>query len=269
MITDDKMISIIKENDKSYLLSLLEESGKVKTLSAFAPVLDKRAYFTINESGELKRKNNNLIIPFFAYCNDNELLAENIFEKADLKERCKIGKVNRFSNVDEKKLKENLLKTLTNGGLEFSLKYGKELFLRNRDEFFKTVLLFSLMGDLKSLKPLVVLSFKKLMENQEYDENLFYLLISFLTKYRDNFYFYENAEIEEDNSFNLKEFLLANENILNSREGLGAISSLKALEELEKNYQNKFIQKIKNELITLKKVTSLNSTEKYLLSIFQ
>ena len=81
MITDDKMISIIKENDKSYLLSLLEESGKVKTLSAFAPVLDKRAYFTINESGELKRKNNNLIIPFFAYCNDNELLAENIFEK--------------------------------------------------------------------------------------------------------------------------------------------------------------------------------------------
>lgn len=268
MITDDKMISIIKENDKNYLLSLLEENGKIKTLSAFAPILDKRAYFTINENGELKRKDNNLIIPFFAYCNDNKLLIENIFEKADLKERCKIGKINRLSNVDEKKLKENLLKTLTNGGLEFALKYGKELFLRNKDEFFKTVLLFSLMGDLKSLKPLVVLSFKKLMNNQEYDENLFYLVISFLTKYRDNFCFYETTEVEENSSFNLKEFLLANENILNSKEGIGALSSLLALEELELNYQNRFIQKIKNELTTLKKVTSLNSTEKYLLSVF-
>lgn len=268
MITDDKMISIIKENDKSYLLAFLEESGKIKTLSAFAPALDKRAYFSINEKGELKRKDNNLIVPFFAYCNDNELLAKIIFEKADLKERCKIGKINRFSNIDEKKLKENLLKTLTNGGLEFSLKYGKELFLRNKDEFFKTTLLFSLMGDLKSLKPLVVLSFKKLMENQEYDENIFYLVISFLTKYRDNFYFYETTEIEENNFFNLKEFLLTNENILNSKEGLGALSSLKVLEELEINCQNRFIQKIQNELTTLKKVTSLNNTEKYLLSIF-
>lgn len=124
------------------------------------------------------------------------------------------------------------------------------------------------MGDLKSLKPLVVLSFKKLMNNQEYDENLFYLVISFLTKYRDNFYFYETTEIEENSSFNLKEFLLANENILNSKEGLGALSSLLALEELELNSQNRFIQKIKNELTTLKKVTSLNSTEKYLLSVF-
>ena len=106
------------------------------------------------------------------------------------------------------------------------------------------------------------------MNNQEYDENLFYLVISFLTKYRDNFYFCETTEVEENSSFNLKEFLLANENILNSKEGLGALSSLLALEELELNYQNRFIQKIKNELTTLKKVTSLNSTEKYLLSIF-
>lgn len=267
IINDDKIISTIKENDKNYILSLLAENGKIYTLSTFASLLDKRAYFTINKEGELKRKDNNLIVPFFAYCNDNELLAQTILEKSDLKERSKISKINRFSNIDEEKLKENFLKTLTNGGLEFSLKYGKELFLRNKDEFFKTALFFSLMGELKSLKSLVVLGFKKLMSNQEYNENLLYLVISFLTKYRDNFYFYEVTETAEKN-FDIKEFLESNKNILNSKEGLGALSSLVAIKELEANKQEKFIQKINNELTSLKKLTPLNSTEEYLLTFF-
>lgn len=267
IINDDKIISAIKEKDKNYIFSLLNENGKINTLSTFAPFLDKRSYFTINKNGELKRKENNLIIPFFAYCDDKESLAQTLLEKIDLKEREKIGKINRFSNIDEKKLKENFFKTLTNGGLEFSLKYGKELFLRNKDEFFKTALFFSLMGDLKSLKPLVVLAFKKLMNNQEYNENLLYLVISFLTKYRDNFYFYEITETLEK-EYDIKDFLTNNENILNSKEGLGALSSLVAIKELEIDQQNKFIHKINNELTSLKNLTPLNSTEKYLLSFF-
>lgn len=47
-------------------------------------------------------------------------------------------------------------------------------FLRDREEFYKTVLEFSLLGDAKSLKPLLVLSFKKLFENKEYEENVFF-----------------------------------------------------------------------------------------------
>ena len=45
----------------------------------------------------------------------------------------KISDINRLSNIEVSKLKEKLMKTLVNGNLDFSKKYGKELFLRDRE----------------------------------------------------------------------------------------------------------------------------------------
>ena len=162
------------------------------------------------------------------------------------------------------------MKTLANGNLDFSKRYGKELFLRDREEFYKTILEFSFLGDMKSLKPLLILSFKKLFENEEYEENVFFLLISFITKYRDNFYFYENCE-KENNSVNfemLKENVLSNKKLLESREGLEILSTLKALEIYNfKNFDN-FLLKIAFEIRMIKNLTALNETTKRLSAVF-
>lgn len=266
-MSKDIMLTVIKNKDKESIINMIETEGKIETLSAFAEVLDRRAYFTVNSQGDIKRKEINLAIPVFAFSEEVELLAQTIIELSDLKERNKISTINRFSNLEVTKLKENLMKTMVNGNLEFSKKYGKELFLRNRDEFFKTTTQFALMGNMKSLKPLMVLAFKKLMENREYNENIFYLMIAFLTKYRDEFSFYESIQYENIESIeNIKEIIINNIELLKSREGLEALSSLAAIEILGTEKKDKFLFKIKKELEGIKKFTPLSQTEKHLLS---
>lgn len=269
-MSNDKILTIIKEKNKSEIINILETEGKIKTLSFFAEVLDKRAYFTLDCEGTIKRKKLNFILPIFAFSNDLDYLADSIIKFSDLKEREKISEINRLSNIDISTLKEKLMKTLANGNLDFSKKYGKELFLRNRDEFYKTVLGFSLLGDMKSLKPLLVLSFKKLFENAEYEENVFFLLISSLTKYRDNFYFYENCE--KDGNIveleNLKKNIILNKNLLESLEGLEVLSTLKALELYNFKKTDKFLSKINDEIRMLRSWTVLDETAKKLLAAF-
>lgn len=268
-MSKDTILTVIKNRDKESILTMLSNEGKIKTLSYFAEVLDNRAYFTVNGEGEIKRKDINLTLPVFAFSDNNEQLADTILELADLKERSKISAVSRLSNLEIKKLKENLFKTIINGNLDFSKKFGKELFLRDRDEFFKTITSAALMGNMNSLKPLMVLGFKKLMENKKYDENIFYLVIAFLTKYRDEFFYYERAcgkcecTLEE-----LRKSILENETLLKSREGLEVLTYLKAVETLDSEKRNRFLLKIKTELGAVKNMTPLNKIEEYLLSIF-
>lgn len=269
-MNSDKILTIIKEKNKKEIIHMLETIGKIKTLSFFAEILSKRTYFTLNNDGTIKRNELNFILPIFAFSNDLDYLADSIINFSDLKEREKISAIYRFSNIEIPKLKEKLMKTLANGNLDFSKRYGKELFLRDREEFYKTILEFSFLGDMKSLKPLLILSFKKLFENEEYEENVFFLLISFITKYRDNFYFYENCE-KENNPVNfemLKENVLSNKKLLESREGLEILSILKALEIYNfKNFDN-FLLKIAFEIRMIKNLTALNETTKRLSAVF-
>lgn len=269
-MSNDKILTIIKEKNKNEIINMLKTNGKIKTLSFFAEVLNKRAYFTLDSEGTIKRKKLNYIIPIFAFSDDFNYLADSIINFSDLKEREKISDINRLSNIEVSKLKEKLMKTLVNGNLDFSKKYGKELFLRDREEFYKIVLEFSFLGDMKSLKPLLILSFKKLFENAEYEENVFFLLISYLTKYRDNFYFYENCE-KDDNIVevkNLKESIILNKNLLESMEGLEVLSTLKALEMYDFKNFDKFLSKINDEIRMLKSLTVLDETAKKLSAAF-
>ena len=131
---------------------------------------------------------------------------------------------------------------------------------------YKTILEFSFLGDIKSLKPLLVLSFKKLFENEKYEEKVFFLLISFITKYRDNFYFYEKCK--KDNNIisleKLKESVLSNKELLESREGLEVLSTLKALEMYKFKNFDKFLSKIADEIRMIKNLTALDETTKKL-----
>ncbi|WP_308009221.1 hypothetical protein [Fusobacterium varium] len=265
-MSSDKILTIIKEKKKKEIINMLEADGKIKTLSFFAEVLNKRAYFTLNSDGMIKRNELNFILPIFAFSDDLDYLADSIINFSDLKEREKISDICRFSNAEIPKLKEKLIKTLSNGNLDFSKKYGKELFLRDREEFYKTILEFSFLGDIKSLKPLLVLSFKKLFENEKYEEKVFFLLISFITKYRDNFYFYEKCK--KDNNIisleKLKESVLSNKELLESREGLEVLSTLKALEMYKFKNFDKFLSKIADEIRMIKNLTALDETTKKL-----
>lgn len=268
-MSSDKILTIIKEKNKKEIIHMLETAGKIKTLSFFAEVLNKRAYFTLNNEGTIKRNELNFILPIFAFYDNLDYLADSIINFSDLKEREKISDIGRFSNIEIPKLKEKLIKTLSNGNLDFSKKYGKELFLRDREEFYKTILEFSFLGDMKSLKPLLILSFKKLFENKEYEENIFFLLISFITKYRDNFYFYENCK--KDNTIkleNLKENVISNKELFESREGLEILSTLKALEMYNFENLDKFLSKIADEIKMIKNLTALDETIKKLSASF-
>ncbi|MDU1909808.1 hypothetical protein [Fusobacterium sp.] len=268
-MSNDKIFTIIKEKNKKEIIHMLETNGKIKTLSFFAEVLNKRTYFTLSSDGIIKRNELNFILPIFAFSNDFDYLADSIINFSDLKEREKISNISRLSNIKIPKLKEKLIKTLCNGNLDFSKKYGKELFLRDREEFYKIILEFSFLGDMKSLKALLILSFKKLFENKEYEENVFFLLICFITKYRDNFYFYENCQHSNIISLEkLKENILSNKELSESREGLEIFSTLKALEMYNFKNFDKFLSKIVDEIRMMKNLTALDETTKKLTAAF-
>lgn len=259
------MLNIIKEKREQELINFLDEFGKIKVLSESAQFLDKRAYITIDIYGNLKRKRGNLTLPIFAFLDDKNILSQEILDSADIRERQNYDKIDRFSNLDIEKVKINLIKTLFNGNLEFSKKYGKELFLRDRDTFFKIVSNFALIGS-KNMKPLMVLALQKLMK--QYDENIFHLFISYVTKNRDNTCIYESAEVCDLNVAQLKSSLKSNSELLNSYEGLSLISALALIEKMGVDNRAKALGKIKFEMDNIKNFTQLNGREKNLLEIF-
>ncbi len=263
-ITSD-ILNIIKEKKERELVTLLENFTKTEVLSECAQYLDKRAYITIDTLGSIKRKKGSLALPVFAFLNDNEILAQEILSSSDIRERQNFDKIDRFSSLDIDKVKINFIKTLFNGNLEFSKKYGKELFLRDTNEFYRVVSNFSLIGS-KSIKPLMVLALKKLMTT--YDENIFHLFISYMTKNRDNTCVYEIVEELETTTEELKTLLKSNMELLNSYEGLALTSALTLIDNMQPDNKGRVLGKIKFEIENTKLYTPLNKVEKNLLEIF-
>lgn len=261
-----KMLEMLKCKDEAGILEFLDVNGKLMTLSYSAEFLNKRAYLTIDTAGNIKRKRGSMALPIFAFLNDKNSLVKELLNSSDSKERQKIDKIERFSSMEIEKVKSNLIKTLFNGNLEFSKKYGKELFLRDRESFFKIVSNFALIGNLNSLKPLFVLSIKKLLT--EYDENIFYNFISYMTKYRDDLSTYEEADIPSKSLEELKKIVKTDEKLLNSIEGLGVLSSIKVLEEIDVDNREKVIRKLEVEIEKCRNYTQLSENESKLLEFF-
>ena len=76
------------------------------------------------------------------------------------------------------------MKLVIKGELEFSKKYGKELALKDKEEFLKTLFNLSLMDNISFYKPLMALAMKEIIENIGWVDEIGYLVISYFTKQR-------------------------------------------------------------------------------------
>ena len=195
----DTKLEFLREKNLDKAIELIKEKGKFAILSEYSTFFDMRTYFKVNEDGDIFQKSYNPIILLYLFCDDEKKLAEYLFKYSYPEEKQNIKKIDRASNLDIETLKKNLMKTLTNSHLDFSKIFAKELFLRDKKAFFETMYNFSLMGNPKDLKLFFVYALEEIFSKIVYDENIFYTIIAYLTKFRDDYSTYmETSNISFD-----------------------------------------------------------------------
>ena len=193
----DSKVEFLREKNLEKAIELIKEKGKFTVLSEYSAFFDMRTYFKVNEDGDIFQKSYNPITLLYLFCDDEENLAEYLFKYSYPEEKQNIKKIDRASNLDIETLKKNLMKTLVNSHLDFSKTFAKELFLRDKKAFFETVYNFALMGNPKDLKLFFIYALEEIFSKINYDENIFYTIIAYLTKFRDNYSIY--MEVNENN----------------------------------------------------------------------
>ena len=195
----DSKVEFLREKNLEKAIELIKEKGKFAILSEYSSFFDMRTYFKVNEDGDITQKSYNPITLLYLFCDDEKKLAEYLFKYSYPEEKQNIKKIDRASNLDIETLKKNLMKTLTNSNLDFSKIFAKELFLRDRKAFFETMYNFALMGNPKDLKLFFVYTLEEIFSKIAYDENIFYTIIAYLTKFRDDYSTYiETSNISFD-----------------------------------------------------------------------
>ena len=195
----DSKVEFLREKNLEKAIELIKEKGKFAILSEYSTFFDMRTYFKVNEDGDITQKSYNPITLLYLFCDDEKKLAEYLFKYSYPEEKQNIKKIDRASNLDIETLKKNLMKTLTNSNLDFSKIFAKELFLRDRKAFFETIYNFALMGNPKDLKLFFVYALEEIFSKIAYDENIFYTIIAYLTKFRDDYSTYiETSNISFD-----------------------------------------------------------------------
>lgn len=233
----------LKNNKKDVMEKILLESGRGEVISFCSEVLDKRAYFTVDVNGKIKRKKLNYIIPAAVFMESDADFINYTAENLDFAEKIKIEKIQRMTNAETSYLKKNIFKLLAKGEYNFALSYCKELYMRDKDDFFKMVSQFAMMDNISFEKPLVVYSLKKYFEKFGYSDEVLYLAVSYLGKMRADFHDYEAETTEESNSSfskeNLKEILKKDINRYKTRVGFGILAYSAVL--LSNDYENEKI----------------------------
>lgn len=201
----DSKVEFLREKNLEKTIKLIKEKGKFTILSEYSSFFDMRTYFKVNEDGDISQKSYNPITLLYLFCDDEENLAGYFFKYSYPEEKQNIKKIDRASNLDIETLKKNLMKTLVNSHLDFSKTFAKELFLRDKKAFFETMYNFSLMGNPKDLKLFFVYALEEIFSKINYDENIFYIIIAYLTKFRDDYSIY--MEVDENNlNFDMKNY---------------------------------------------------------------
>ena len=199
----DSKVEFLREKNLEKAIELIKEKGKFAILSEYSIFFDMRTYFKVNEDGDIFQKSYNPITLLYLFCDDEKKLAEYLFKYSYPEEKQNIKKIDRASNLDIETLKKNLMKTLTNSNLDFSKIFAKELFLRDKKAFFETMYNFALMGNPKDLKLFFVYTLEEIFSKIAYDENIFYSIIAYLTKFRDDYSVYMEAS---NISFNMETY---------------------------------------------------------------
>ena len=193
----DSKVEFLREKNLEKAIELIKEKGKFTILSEYSTFFDMRTYFKVNEDGDIFQKSYNPITLLYLFCDDEKNLAEYLFKYSYPEEKQNIKKIDRTSNLDIETLKKNLMKTLVNSHLDFSKTFAKELFLRDKKSFFEVMYSFSLMGNPKDLKLFFVYALEEIFSQINYNENIFYTIIAYLTKFRDDYSTY--MEVDENN----------------------------------------------------------------------
>jgi len=189
----DSKVEFLREKNFEKTIELIKEKGKFTVLSEYSSFFDMRTYFKVNEDGDIFQKSYNPITLLYLFCDDEKNLAEYLFKYSYPEEKQNIKKIDRASNLDIETLKKNLIKTLINSHLDFSKTFAKEFFLRDKKAFFETMYNFALMGNPKDLKLFFVYALEEIFSKIVYDENIFYTIIAYLTKFRDDYSIYMEA----------------------------------------------------------------------------
>ena len=184
----DSKVEFLREKNLEKTIELIKEKGKFTILSEYSSFFDMRTYFKVNEDGDIFQKSYNPITLLYLFCNNEKNLAEYLFKYSYPEEKQNIKKIDRASNLDIETLKRNL---------DFSKTFAKELFLRDKKAFFETMYDFSLMGNPKDLKLFFVYALEEIFSIINYDENIFYIIIAYLTKFRDDYSIY--MEVDKNN----------------------------------------------------------------------
>lgn len=190
----DSKVEFLKEKNLEKAIELIKKKGKFTILSEYSTFFDMRTYFKVNEDGDIFQKSYNPITLLYLFCDDEKNLAEYLFKYSYPEEKQNIKKINRASNLDIETLKKNLMKTLVNSHLDFSKTFAKELFLRDKKSFFEVMYSFSLIGNPKDLKLFFVYALEEIFSIINYDENIFYIIIAYLTKFRDDYSTYMKVD---------------------------------------------------------------------------
>lgn len=233
----------LKNSKKEVISKIIADFGRGEAVRFCSEVLDKRAYFTVDLDGNIKRKKCNYVIPAAVFLEDNQKFIDYVAESLNFSEKVKIDKIERMTNEDDiLSLKKNILKLLAKGDSHFVLRYCKELYFKNESEFFKILYNFSLMDNIHFEKPLMVYSLRKYFEKFGYDGNVLYLVISYLSKMRADFSCYENTSNENIISKEkLKEKVKNNLNIFKNKNGFKLLVYIFVLLEFNYLNENRFI----------------------------
>ena len=190
----DSKVEFLREKNLEKAIGLIKEKGKFTILSEYSTFFDMRTYFKVNEDGNIFQKSYNPVTLLYLFCDNEKNLAEYLFKYSYPEEKQNIKKIDRASNLDIETLKKNLMKTLVNSHLDFSKTFAKELFLRDKKSFFEVMYSFSLMGNPKDLKLFFVYALEEIFSIINYDENIFYIIIAYLTKFRDDYSTYMKVD---------------------------------------------------------------------------
>ena len=190
----DSKVEFLREKNLEKAIELIKEKGKFTILSEYSTFFDMRTYFKVNEDGNIFQKSYNPVTLLYLFCDNEKNLAEYLFKYSYPEEKQNIKKIDRASNLDIETLKKNLMKTLVNSHLDFSKTFAKELFLRDKKSFFEVMYSFSLMGNPKDLKLFFVYALEEIFSIINYDENIFYIIIAYLTKFRDDYSTYMKVD---------------------------------------------------------------------------
>lgn len=186
-----KLIEAIKDKDQGVFKELVETKGRAGSIECLSEIIGRRAYFTIDGEGNIGRKTMNYAMPLAAYMEDEDKLGEYLYELADPREREKHKKIERMSGEDIEKLYRNFFKVVANNNTDFAKRYAKEMYLRDREGFFKKLFNYVLLEGVDSQKALMALALKKLTENG-YSDNIVNTAMSYISQVKGDFSAYEN-----------------------------------------------------------------------------